>query len=611
MRHIFHPMYTLSGFLVAMLASPTCAEESGSVRPERKLLWGDTHVHTYNSSDAFLLMNRSVSPDDAYRFAKGSPVAHPLTGRQIRLATPLDFMVVADHAESLGVVRLIFEGDERIADTPLGRAVLEAAAEGKELNVFSRVIAGYGTGDETVPPGLDPESLQAARVLERDAWIESAAAADRHNEPGKFTAFIGWEWTSMPGGSNLHRVVIMREDASLAARFAPYSSFQSARPEDLWGALDQISSAVGANFIAIPHNPNLSNGLMFAPFDSAGRPMDVSYARTRMKWEPLAEVTQVKGDSETHPRLSPNDEFAEFEYYSWIAPTQETRSQEAFPGSYLRAALLLGLQLADRLSVNPFKLGLIGSTDTHTGLSTAREDGFPGKYASDAVPGNPAAVTRSAQGLAAVWAEENTRESVFEAMRRREVYATTGPRIQVRFFGGWDFQAGDATVRDLADLGYSKGVPMGGDLAHAPDGKAPTFLLHAVKDPLGANLDRIQIVKGWVDGEGGAHERVFDVVLSDGREPSVAEAPAVGNTVDLDTGTYDNTIGDAQLTAVWTDPEFDAARRAFYYARVIQIPTPRHSLHDSIALEQPHPDGYPPTLQERAYTSPIWFTPAD
>jgi hypothetical protein len=469
-------------------------------------------------------------------------------------------------------------------------------------------------------------------------------AAERHDEPGKFTAFLGWEWSSTPNGANLHRVVFLREGKKIGKQFQPYTALDSDKPEDLWRWLDTTSRDTGANFVAIPHNQNISKGLMFPVADSYGQPITKAYAESRMRWEPIVETTQIKGDSETHPMLSPTDEFSDFETYDHYIEVGEGmevvlfgdalfgelsakdreylekhEKRAAKAGDYTRSGLMRGLAIEARIGANPYKFGMIGSTDSHTGMSSAEEDNFHGKMAVDSIPENKdklivppktKGLDMGAAGLAAVWAEENTREALFDAFRRKETYATTGTRLRVRFFGGWDFGAGDAESDGLAEIGYEKGVPMGGDLSRAPEGKAPTFLIHAVKDPIHANLDRVQVIKGWVDAEGMPQEKIYDVALSDGRSVGRrGKVKPVGNTVDLKTATWTNSIGDAQLATVWTDPDFDAAKSAFYYVRVLQIPTPRNSLYDAVALNQPHPEGYPATIQERAYTSPIWYTP--
>jgi hypothetical protein len=512
------------------------------------------------------------------------------------------------------------------------------AEAGKEIEVFRELIAQV---NGVVPPNPDLNSPEVNSTI----WGEIMDAADRNNEPGTFTAFMGWEWSSTPGGANLHRVVIMREGRETGDKFIPYSSLSSNRPEDLWNWLDETSAATGANFIAIPHNSNISAGKMFPLQDSDGAVLTPGYAQTRMRWEPLVEMTQIKGDSETHPNLSPTDEFADFETYDHLIAVEGAETTIAFSdaflgelseadrtyvesqperieqvGDYVRSGLIRGLAVEARIGANPYKFGMIGSTDSHTGLASAEETNFHGKMALDSTPENKSSEivpgTRGwdmgAAGLVAVWADENTRGSLFDAMQRKEVYATSGPRIGLRFFGGWEFTDADVSG-DIAAAGYGKGVPMGGELTGAPAGGAPSFLIMAMKDPAKANLDRIQIVKGWLDDAGMAQEKVFDVAWSGDRQPGAdGKLPAVGNTVNLDTGGYTNTIGTAELSAAWTDPEFDPTQSALYYVRVLQIPTARHTLLDAIALGiDPSETGHPATIQDRAYSSPIWYSPQD
>jgi hypothetical protein len=463
--------------------------------------------------------------------------------------------------------------------------------------------------------------------VKRSIWSESNAITERHDEPGRFTSFIGWEWTSTPDGRNLHRVVFTPEGIDKSGQFIPYSAFDSSKPEDLWRWLDKTSQRVGADFIAIPHNSNISGNTMFDAVDGEGRPITAEYARQRMRWEQVVEMTQIKGDSETFPTLSPDDEFADFETFNHAIDTealgQDTEIEFGI-GDYVRPALLRGIETARQVGANPYKFGLIGSTDSHTGAASAEENNFWGKTAFDSTPANTFAeflgikgfgADMSAAGLAGVWAEENTRDSLFAAFKRKEAYATTGPRIKLRFFGGWGFAAGDAESPRLAMIGYDKGVPMGGDLSDAPSGKPPSFLIHAAKDPRGANLDRVQIVKGSLGSDGTPQEKVYEVVWSGGPKGRKlgpeGTLPRLRSTVDLKTGFYTNTIGAPQLAAVWTDPDFEPGRRAFYYARVLAIQTPRHTLYDAIALGMdPAETGHPPTIQERAYSSPIWYTPS-
>lgn len=604
----------------SLLASTALAATTvfGAHAQETNLYWGDTHLHTALSMDAFFLGNRTATPDVAYRYAKGLPVINASTRARIQINTPLDFLVIADHAEYMSVpIRLIQERDPALAETEFGKRILSLVDEGNSLQAGLELV---GTVNEQRPyaPFITEE-------IRRSGWNRNLEAAERHNEPGKFTALIGWEWTSFPNAANLHRVVFMANGEEVAREYVPFSALDSSDPEDLWNWLEETAERTGADFVSIPHNGNVSNGLMFARETLGGDPLTTVYAETRARWEPVYEVTQIKGDSETHPSLSPNDEFADFETYAHLldaagASRGEEIAEVVSEGDYARRALRVGLELEQKLGANPFKFGLVGSTDSHSGMATAEELNFWGKFAIDAtpevrqtaiLPGVKNMWVVSASGLAAVWAEENTRESLVEAFKRREVYATSGPRIAVRLFGGFDFAASDADARDLAKVGYAKGVPMGGDLTSAPDGKAPSFLVRAVKDPVGGNLDRVQVIKGWLDENGETHERIHELAWSDDRELGAdGKLPSVGNTVDLKTGAYYNTIGTAELTAVWTDPDFDPRERAFYYVRVLQIPTPRYSLLDAIALGiDPAETGRPATIQERAYSSPIWYTP--
>lgn len=504
-----------------------------------RLLWGDTHVHTSFSADAQLRGNRSVDPSTAYRWAKGLPVVHPYSQARVQLRTPLDFLVVADHAEG----------------------------------------------------------------LKQAAWARAVEAAERHYAPCAFTTFIGWEWTSERGGDKLHRVVFMNEGAEQARQLTPFSAHDGPRPADLWNWLDETSSRVGTDFIAVPHSPNLGGGTMYPEVDSEGLPITPAYAQTRMRWEPVAEVTQIKGDSETHPSLSPDDDFADFETFPRNSKQGEVQAKIS-DGAYARTALLRGLQIGQSVGANPFQFGMIGSTGSDTGLASAEEDNFWGASPSELD-------AMSAQGLIAVWAEENTRTSIFEAFKRKEVYATTGPRMRVRFFGGWNFTAKQASKALMVNFGYTFGYPMGSDLAKAPEGKAPSFLMYAVKDPEGANLDRIQLVKGWVDTEGKTREKVYDIAWAGGREHGPdGKLPPVTNTVSLATASSLDVEGAPSLRGFWSDPEFNPEQAAFYYLRVLQVPTPRHTLYDAVARgADPNETGRPPTIQERAYTSPIWYTP--
>ena len=578
---------------------------------ETQLYWGDTHLHTSFSGDAYALRNATATPDDSYRFAKGLPVINAYSRARVQIDTPLDFLAVTDHAEYAGLLVKLFDGDPQVTSTARGARYLQMVKDGRGTEVFFELL---GTVNRNEPyPELNTDEIRSS------VWSDLIDAAERHNAPGRFTTLIGWEWSSLPNGANLHRVVFMPQDGEVARQFIPYSAFESEKPEDLWNWLEETSNETGADFVAIPHNSNISAGLMFMEKDSDGRPITADYARTRMRWEPVVETTQIKGDSETHPLLSPTDEFADFETYEHLLSTGEGEPPSAAdPANYVRTGLMRGLEIEERAGANPYKFGLIGATDSHSGYSSAEEDNFQGKFSLDSTPDTkgvelvPGVVgwDMSASGLAGVWATENTREAIVAAFRRKEVYGTSGPRIAVRLFGGFDFGDSDASARDVAEVGYRKGVPMGGDLTAAPDGAAPSLLIRSVKDPNGANLDRVQVVKGWVGSDGAAQERVYDVAWSDDRQLDAdGRLPTVGDTVDLETGFYANTIGAPELSTVWNDPDFDASQRTFYYVRVLQIPTPRNSLYDSIALKQPPPEGHPTTIQERAYSSPIWYTP--
>jgi hypothetical protein len=598
----------------------------------RQLLWGDTHLHTNRSMDAFTVGNLTADPATAYRYAQGLPVIHPYHRARIQIETPLDFLVVSDHAEYMGVIRYVHQ--EGVPGEGLG--IVERLQAMVATWVLRWGVDGGGGlelfGDH-LPPPEDPRAV-ARRMLsgeedlnitwipplpqvESATWRDITEAADAYNRPGEFTAFIGWEWSSIPGGANLHRIVVTDSGAAVAQQYQPFSFINSPYPEDLWAWLDETSDKTGANFIAIPHNSNISKGYMFDTETLRGEPLSENYVSTRRKWEPVTEVTQIKGDSETHPDLSPDDPFADFETYPFYIQ-RDTTPYVAGEGDYIRPALKRGLAIERELGLNPYQFGLIGSTDAHTGMASAEEDNFHGKLAMDStpenkvrevLPGRPTGWSMSASGLAAVWAEENTRESILEAMKRREVYATSGPRIGVQFFAGSGIDESLLEAQDVYQEATAVGVPMGCEF-RALTGKAPAFLVRATRDPVGANLDRIQIVKGWLDAEGQLHERIFDVAWSPGRSlDENGNLPPVGDTVDRATGAYSNDIGAPELATVWRDPTFEIGQPAFYYVRVLQIPTPRHSLYDAIALGQEHAGDHPDTIQDRAYTSPIWYRP--
>ncbi|WP_394173094.1 DUF3604 domain-containing protein [Thalassotalea litorea] len=586
--------------------------------------FGDTHNHTGNSFDVYLFGTPSSTPDTAFRFAKGEKVTSPTTNEEWQINEPLDFLVIADHAEMMGAMPLLY--DENLADlanTKSGKAFIKLAGKKTEeelLEVYYELQnANDGKENKLGITGQEMAKDLHSGEKRRTAWERYIETADKHNEPGKFSAIIGWEWTSTTGGANLHRVVFQAQDGSTAKKYLPYSTLESDDPEDLWAWLQQTSDATGADFVAIPHNPNLSMRRMFPMLRNNGEPIDKAYAETRSKWEPAVEATQIKGDSETHPALSPNDEFADFETYNFIL-TPDGSLAEPDKADYMRTGLLRGLEFQQKLGANPFKVGMIGSTDSHTGITAVEENNFAGKGQHDAKPeqrSHPTGIGSSkgwdmaAAGYAAVWAKENTREAIFEAFKRKEVYATSGPRIKLRFFGGFGFDLDKVGTSDMATMGYEKGVPMGGDLV-GNGNDSPAFMVQVMKAPDGANLDRVQIVKGWVDKSGKSYERIYDIAVSDDRtiDDSGRCQEPVGNTVDLKTGKYENTIGATQFSVGWKDPNFDEGQSAFYYVRALEIPTPRYSLLDAIQLGIDVKDTkHPATIQERVYSTPIWYTP--
>ena len=582
------------------------------------VFFGDTHFHTNLSFDAGLV-GTSLDANAGFRFARGEEVRSN-SGQRVQLIRPLDFLAITDHAELIGLAPMLQSSDPLLLSDPWGKWAHERFNSGQEgrMELFSEIIR------LSTVEGVNPFSSDEAAV---SIWKRFVALADTYNDPGNFTALTGFEWTSTPKGDNLHRVVMFADGAEKTSQIVPYSMFDSDDPEDLWKYLAAYEADTGGRAISPAHNGNISNGLMFDGKDFKGKKITRAYAEARMRFEPLYEVTQMKGDGETHPLLSAYDEFADFERWdvsnlAGSAPKEQWMLQY----EYARSALKLGLKLGDKLGVNPYKFGLFGTSDTHTALATTREENYFGKYQHtepspyrherDVIPADDPALRiltaqEVASGLMAVWARENTREDLFDAMKRKEVYATTGTRIRVRVFGGWDFGADDVFRPDFVSAGYRRGVPMGGDLTRAPDGKAPTFMIRALRDPDGANLDRLQVIKGWLDEDGETHERIYDVAVSGGR--TIGEdgraREAVGNTVDIENATFTNTIGATTLGVVWTDPDFDPEQSAFYYVRVLEIPTPRWTTYDAAFFDIPLPDSVPPTIQDRAYTSPIWYTP--
>jgi hypothetical protein len=623
--------YSLLCALTFGLAASTAAQDhvpfavpaSGGYSPyteesfPNSVLFGDTHLHTAYSADAGLIGN-TLGPDEAYRFAKGESVRSS-TGVAARLQRPLDFLVVSDHAENLGIAPLLTERDTRLASTDYGASLIarmEANDPAGAWEIFSVTKAS----------GVDP--LVEVDGLYESVWARITEAAERHNQPGVFTALIGFEWTSTYQRSNLHRNVIFRGGKETADTIVPFSQYDSADPEDLWAWMSQYEADTGDRLLAIPHNGNLSNGLMFDDVKLGGdTPLDTDYAKGRARWEPLYEVTQMKGDGEAHPLLSPDDAFADFETWDKGQLGPAPKTPDMIPREYAREALKRGLAYESELGTNPFKFGMVGSTDSHTSLSTATENNFFGKVAALEPTADPIrfeevvggiggeedvaqyAWQTSASGLAAVWARENTREAVWDALKRREVYATTGTRIRVRVFAGYDFTASDLPRSDFAAHGYETGVPMGADLPVDADNRSPRFVIRALRDPDGANLDRIQVVKGWLNADGTTAERIYDVACADREIVGGACDGGVGNTVNAAEANWTNDIGRPILNGYWEDPEFDPTLPAFYYVRVVEIPTPRWTTYDAKFFNVTVPEGAPASIQERAYTSPIWYTP--
>jgi hypothetical protein len=586
--------------------------------------WGDTHLHTGMSMDAGAFGARLV-PEDAYRFARGEELTSS-TGLRVKLSRPLDFLVVADHSDNMGFFPRLYDGDPDMLADPTGKRWYEMVQAGGQDGVKAAIEIIVAFSKNKFPPAL--ASVPGTPAY-RDAWEVALKAAEKYNDPGRFTAFIGYEWTSNTNGANLHRVLVYRDNAEKASRMEPFTTLKplgSDNPRDLWRWMTEYENRTGGDLLAIAHNGNLSNGIMFPFVESfTGKEVDKTYAEIRARWEPLYEATQIKGDGEAHPFLSPNDDLADHETWDQgNLDLSEAKENDMLQYEYARTALQVGLQIQKKLGTNPYKFGMIGSTDSHTGLATAEEENFFGKH-SGAEPGpkrweHPMAQlgdkkyegwSMVGSGLAAVWAKENTREAIFDAMMKKETYATTGPRMLVRFFGGWEFTAADAQQRLPANVGYSKGVPMGSDLRKSASGSAPTFLVAALKDPLSGNLDRIQIIKGWLDKGGNRQEMIYDVAVSDGRNIGAdgrCKTP-VGNTVDIPNATWTNTIGDPELITVWKDPDFDPALPAVYYARVIEIPTPRWTAYESKRFGVKMASEVPIVTQERAYTSTIWYTP--
>ena len=599
----------------AKTTAPKTAAEAASARAPsgRKVYFGAVHVHTSISFDGFTLGTRTM-PEDAYRWARGEAIEPGMNGVKNQVQTPLDFYMVSEHSEMLGVFQEMQRPGTAASKLPIAKRVLSSdpAVAAAVTEIFGDLNAGQ----------LDPATMKVLRdpAIGRSTWRTIVDVADKYYEPGKFTTFAGFEWTSSPENRNMHRVVMFRDTKVLPD--LPLSTIESQDPETLWKWMD-TQRARGSVLMAMGHNGNSSDGRMFEQVKFDGSPIDTGWVAARSRNEKLYELTQIKGTSETHPSLSPNDEFADFEIWDYTISAEAERPKVR-TASYARQALVDGMAVEARGLGNPFKVGFYGDNDTHTAAGSHEEFNYTGKFGVEmlpgvrlaGLPGMPAGQVKQIRefgsgGLAGVWADENTREGIYDAMYRRETFATSGTYIRLRMFGGFGLTRADLDAADFAARGYQKGVPMGGDLKGAPGTPAPTFLVRALKDAKSANLDRIQIVKGWIDTVGQKHEKVFDVAWAGERKPGPnGKLPPIGNTVDLKTATYTNSIGAAELAVAWTDPEFKPGERAVYYARVLEIPTPRWSTYDSVRLGKPLPKDLPLTIQERAWSSPIWYTPS-
>ena len=586
-----------------------------------RVYWGVAHVHTGFSFDSGMF-GVTTTPDDLFRVATGGEVVLD-NGQRFKQDRPLDWVSITDHAEYMGISDQIRAGSPELLANPQGKRWYEMSQTSPQEGVKAAIEAVISM--QTGKPVFDASKLTVS------AWAHATAAADKWNRPGVFTTLHGFEWTSAPGGNNLHRTVVFRDGAAFVNQIVPFSTFESQDPAELWKYMDAYAKKTGGQVLAIPHNSNMSNGQMYTAETFGGKPMDRAYAESRASHEPLFEATQIKGDSEAHPYLSPTDEFADFEkWWDMNFQKMEPADKSGLHANYVRSALRKGLEIQATLGANPYKSGLIGGNDAHLGVVTTREDNFFGEFANglpspdrwktplvmvnnDPKKGPLVSVWgEQAAGLGGVWARENTREGIWDALKRKEVYATTGDRSTVRVFAGWDFVKADLNRPDFAANGYAHGVPMGGDLVKAPAGKAPVFMIHAMRDPDGPNLDRIQVIKGWLGADGKSQERIFDVAVSGGRAigPDGRCKTPVGNTVDVPNATYANTIGAATLSAYWKDPAFDAKQDAFYYVRVIQIPSPRWTAYDQKRYGIKMSAEVPMTVTDRAYTSPIWYSPS-
>jgi hypothetical protein len=581
--------------------------DGSKANPLKNVYFGEEHMHTRNSFDAFTIgVNQTW--EQAYDYAKGKEVKLSTTGQRMKKRTPYDFVAITDHAEYYGVLKEFSDPNNPLADSDFARGLVKGQTDPKAGGPFFKQLLASLFAGKPIPIYATPE-------LRTSMWQTFIDAANKANEPGKFTALLAYEWTSIPRGSNMHRNVFFKDKVAAYT----FSSFDSNKPEDLWKHMEGLRSQ-GIDVFAIPHNSNVSNGWMFSENEFEGGPMSADYARMQARNEPLFEISQTKGQSEAHPALSPNDEFAEFELFDNLInlPIQADKSR----GAFFRQGLATGLYLEKKLGHNPYKMGVIAGADFHSGYQGNEEFNYDGGHGFiddtpqkrlSPIPGLSGGLTAElgTAGTAAVWAEENTREGIYNGMLSKETYGTSGTMIRLRFFGGWNYSDKLIDKKDFVKKAYKDGVPMGQDLPKKT-GKAPTFAVWALKDPVSGNLDRIQIVKAWSNPNNGLPmEKVYDVVWSDGRKPDAAtgKLPPVGNTVDVKTATYTNDIGDTQLSAVWTDPDFNPAIPVAYYVRVLEIPTPRWSTYDSVRNNLPVPEGVPLTLQERAWSSPIWYTP--
>jgi hypothetical protein len=605
-----------------VLANGPYSPYAGPTHPTR-VFWGETHLHTSFSPDAGLVGDH-LDPDAALRLVRGEQIQSS-TRQPVRLEAPYDWVVISDHSEYMGLPQAFKAHDPEILKTESGRKWAAALEKGGQAGyeAFVEMTKEFATGKPSIPK-------EALAKLYQSIWRRSIDAVERYNKPGVFSALSGFEWTQSIKGNNLHRTIVFRDGPDRTGQVLPFSEFDGVDPESLWKYMAAYEAKTGGRVLAIEHNPNLSGGLMFAPKTWSGQPFDAAYATQRARFEPLVEASQSKGDSETNPELSPEDPFANFE--RWDKTNifgMDSTTSAMFPYNYVRSALKLGLQHQAKLGVNPFKFGLIGASDEHTSLSTTRGENYFGVGAiAEPKPGrwkefflkSPVSSKLDTYmwemapgGLTGVWARENTREAIWDALYRREVYTTSGSRVTLRIFGGWDFSAEDVSTPEWiwVQEGYARGVPMGGDLINPSGGKAPTFMIKAQYDPAGAYLDRVQIIKGWLDGKGATHEKVIDVVWSGDRKPdaTTGQVPSVGSTVNLENATWKNTIGAPALSGVWRDPDFDPKEYAFYYVRVLEIPTPRWTAYDVKRFGVRMDPQVPMTVTNRAYSSPIWYSP--